>query len=104
MLFRSVWLENLNLRGSYKPVILDYIRKRHSELSPLYEEIYNHGSRLYWETLNAALREYAKKNRLEYVRNDDSMQKSFDAPPTLVNFFYHEEIRKSAKKRNGRYP
>lgn len=99
-----VWLENLNLRGSYKPAILDYIRKRHSELSPLYEEIYNHGSRLYWETLNAALREYAKKNRLEYVRNDDSMQKSFDAPPTLVNFFYHEEIRKSAKKRNGRYP
>ncbi len=95
-----VWLENLNLRGSCKPVILDYIRTRHSELSPLYEEIYSHGSRLYWETLNAALREYAEKNRLEYVRNDDSMQKSFDAAPTLVNFFYHEEIRKSAKKRD----
>ena len=95
-----VWLENLNLRGSCKPVILDYIRTRHSELSPLYEEIYNHGSRLYWKTLNAALREYAKKNRLEYVRNDDSMQKSFDAAPTLVNFFYHEEIRKSSKKRD----
>lgn len=95
-----VWLENLNLRGSWKPVILDYIRTRHPELSPLYEEIYSHGSRLYWETLNAALREYAKKNRLEYVRNDDSMQKSFDAAPTLVNFFYHEEIRKSSKKRD----
>ncbi len=95
-----VWLENLNLRGSWKPVILDYIRTRHSELSPLYEEIYNHGSRLYWETLNAAFREYAEKNRLEYVRNDDSMQKSFDAAPTLVNFFYHEEIRKSSKKRD----
>ena len=95
-----VWLENLNLRGSCKPVILEYIRTRHSELSPLYEEIYNHGSRLYWKTLNAALREYAEKNRLEYVRNDDSMQKSFDAAPTLVNFFYHEEIRKSAKKKD----
>lgn len=26
---------------------------RHPELMPLYEEIYTHGSRLYWETLDA---------------------------------------------------
>jgi radical SAM mobile pair protein B len=93
-----VWLENLNLRGSYKGVILDYIREKHSGLIPLYEEIYAHGSRLYWETLDARLREYAAANGLEYVRDDDSMKKPFDAPPVIVNFFYHEQIKKSAKQ------
>lgn len=53
-----VWLENLNLRGSYKTAILAYIREKHPDLVPL----------------------------------------SFDAPPVIVNFFYHEEIKKSAKK------
>jgi len=92
-----VWLENLNLRGSYKGVIFDYIRERHPDLLPLYEEIYNHGSRLYWETLDAKLRAYAEDAGLEYVRNDDSMKRPFDALPVIVNFFYHEEIKKSSK-------
>lgn len=39
-----VWLENLNLRGSYKAVILGYIQHKHSELTGLYEEIYSHGA------------------------------------------------------------
>ena len=64
----------------------------------LYEEIYNHGSRLYWETLDAVVREYAATNGLEYVRDDDSMKKPLGAPPVIVNFFYHEEIKKSAKR------
>lgn len=93
-----VWLENLNLRGNYKTVIMDYIREKHPDLLPLYQEIYDRGSRLYWETLDAALRAYASENDLEYVRDDDSMKKPFDAPPVIVNFFYHEEIKKSAKK------
>jgi hypothetical protein len=77
---------------------MDYIREKHPDLLPLYREIYDHGSRLYWETLDAALRAYASENGLEYVRDDDSMKKPFDAPPVIVNFFYHEEIKKSAKK------
>ena len=35
------WLENLNLRGGFKKTIMDYIADRHSELIPLYDEIYN---------------------------------------------------------------
>ena len=93
-----IWLENLNLRGSYKAVIMDYIRNKHSDLIPLYEEIYTHGSRLYWEMLDGSMRDYCEKTGLEYVRNDDSMKKPFHAPPTVVNFFYHEEIKKSARK------
>ena len=95
-----IWLENLNLRGSYKTVILNYIREKRPELTPLYEEIYLRGSRLYWEALDEALRAYARENDLEYVRNDDSMKKPFDAPPVLVNYFYHEQIKKSAVKKH----
>ena len=92
-----VWLENLNLRGSYRGVIMDYIREKHPELVPLYDEIYVHGSRLYWETLDSEMQNYAKETGLPYVRNDDSMRRPFEAPPVIVNFFYHEEIKKSAR-------
>lgn len=93
-----VWLENLNLRGSYKGVIMDYIRQRHPELLPLYEQVYSKGRRDYWEQLDDDVRAYAAANGLEYMRNDDSIHRPFAAAPVIVNFFYHEEIKKSAKK------
>lgn len=93
-----IWLENLNLRGDYKAGILSYMREKHPNLIPLYTEIYQYGSRLYWETLDHDLRSYAEEHGLEYVRDDDSIQNPFDAPPVIVNFFYHEEIKKSAKQ------
>ena len=92
-----IWLENLNLRGSYRATILDYVQRKRPALAPLYKEIYSHGSRLYWEMLDGQLREYAQQNGLAYVRNDDTMQRPFDAPPVLVNYFYHEEVRKPRK-------
>lgn len=93
-----VWLENLNLRGSYKPVIFDYIRLKYPSLLPLYEEIYNQRRRDYWESLDCSLRAYAARIGLDYVRDDDSMRRPFTAPPIIVNYFYHEEVKRSAKK------
>ena len=93
-----IWLENLNLRGSYKRVILQYIREKYPKLYPLYEEIYIQGSRTYWEALDERVRAYARQNSLEYVRDDNTIHKPFDEPPVIVNFFYPEEIKKSAKK------
>lgn len=94
-----IWLENLNLRGSFKGAILDYIREKHPELTGLYEGIYNKGELGYWQKLDADLKTYAAKTGLDYVTNDDSMKRPFDAPPVIVNFFYHEKIRKSAGKK-----
>lgn len=93
-----IWLENLNLRGSYKTVILDYIKEKHPELLPLYQEIYQKGNRGYWELLDLELKAYAAEAGLDYVVNDDSMRRPFAAPPVIVNYFYHESIKKSAKK------
>lgn len=96
-----IWLENLNLRGSYKAVIMDYIKNNYPHFFPLYQEIYQNGSRKYWEMLDAALKSYASEIGLEYVTNDDSIKRPFHAPPVIVNYFYHEQIKKSAPKKSN---
>ncbi|MDY4609732.1 MAG: radical SAM mobile pair protein B [Sphaerochaetaceae bacterium] len=93
-----IWLENLNLRGGYKSVVMEYIRRKHPSLLPLYEEIYHQGDLGYWRLLDADLQAYAAEIGLDYVTNDDSMTRAIDAPPVIVNFFYHERIKKSARK------
>lgn len=93
-----IWLENLNLRGSYKAVVMDYIAEKHQRLLPLYQTIYNRSDRSYWEMLDAQLKKYASEIGLDYVTNDDSMSRPFNAPPVIVNYFYHSEIKKSARK------
>lgn len=96
-----IWLENLNLRGGYKKVILDYIKEKHPALLPLYHEIYNQKNRSYWEALDKKLKAFTERIGLDYVTNDDSMERPFEAPPVVVNYFYHEQIKKSARKDPG---
>lgn len=90
-----IWLENLNLRGEYRPRIMNYIKEKHPELVPLYDEIYNKKSRRYREEQAKAIAQFCKQEQLEYVRNDDSMNRPFNEPPIVVNYFYHEEVRKN---------
>ena len=89
-----IWLENLNLRGSFKGPVLKYIKEKHAGLLPLYEEIYNHGDMGYWESLDEEMRDFALGCGMEYTVNDDSMRRPFEAKPLIVNYFYHERIRK----------
>lgn len=96
-----IWLENLNLRGGYKADILSYIQEKRPELVPLYQDIYVHRQRLYWEKLDEEVRTLAEQQGLEYLNSDDSADRPFNSPPIVINYFYHEEIRRSAK-RTGR--
>lgn len=93
-----IWLENLNLRGGYKTVIMDYIRRKYPQFYPLYHEIYDCKDRSYWITLDKECKAFAAETGLDYVTNDDSMTRNFNAPPVIVNYFYHEQIKKSARK------
>lgn len=93
-----IWLENLNLRSNYKAVIMDYIAGKYPHLLPLYQEIYSKGDRSYWVNLDAELQKYAAEIGLAYVTNDDSMSRPFGAPPVIVNYFYHSEIKKNTAK------
>ena len=94
-----VWLENLNLRGGYKTVILDYIAEKYTGLAPLYEAVYKKGDRSYWAMLDEEMRRFTREEGLLYVRNDDSVKRPFEEPPIVVNYFFHEEIIPSAKKK-----
>lgn len=94
-----IWLENLNLRSSYKTVILDYIAKKQPQLFPLYQAIYLQNDRNYWSVLDNQMKQFTHDEGLLYVRNDDSIQRPFDASPIVVNYFFHEEIIPSAKKK-----
>ena len=93
-----VWLENLNLRGDYKKKILDYIDEKYPQLLDLYDEIYNKKSRRYWQELDVEIRAYTARQGMLYLRDDDSKRADFGEPPVVCNYFYHEEVRKSAKK------
>ncbi len=96
-----IWLENLNLRGDYKPVILDFIKRKHPDLYYLYDDIYLKGNRNYWFRLNDELKEFCKTEGLEYIRDDDSLARPFTALPAVVNYFFHEEVKKNSEKQDS---
>ena len=92
-----MWLENLNLRGNFRGVIMDWIREKRPELLRLYHEIYAAKDLSYWYELDELMKNYCAKNNLPYVRNDDNMKRDFDSPPVVVNYFFHSEIVKHKK-------
>ncbi len=93
-----VWLENLNLRGDYRVRILEWIYENHPELDGLYHEIYSRRSRGYWTELDQKMRAYTAREGMPYLRDDDGHRSAFGDPPVVVNYFYHEEVKKTAKK------
>lgn len=90
-----IWLENLNLRGDYKAVILGYIKEKYPELVPLYDEIYKKGVKDYWRLLEQDMRDYAKEHGYGYIDNYLPDGRSPKGSPTIVNYLYHEEVRGS---------
>lgn len=77
------WFENLNLRGSYKTLILNYIKEKYSEYYEDYLKIYNKKDNSYWESLALEINEYCSKNNLKFT-----------------NFFYHSELVKDKKQKD----
>ena len=97
-----VWLENLNLRGGFKKTVMDYIAEKHPDLVPLYDEIYNKKNRSYFEALEQKAEELAKKYGCRFVDNETPYERVPQGHPTIVDYFYHEEVRGTANsgKRN----
>ena len=90
-----IWLENLNLRGGFKKDILDYIRKKHPDLVPLYDAIYNKRDRSYFRGLEDQAERLAKENSCPFVDNELPYGRAEPGHPVIVNYFYHEEVRGS---------
>lgn len=69
------WFENLNLRGSYKQDILDYIKKSYPQFMELYNDIYLQGNMGYWHDLAVDIEEYCNTHSIKHI-----------------NYFYHKEL------------
>lgn len=70
----------------------------HPKLDDLYREIYNRKDRTYRHDLDQEIRQYANDNGFVCVRDDDSRRADFRELPIIANYFYHEEVKKFAKK------
>ena len=69
------WFENLNLRGSYKPTILNYINNFYPQLMELYNDIYINGNMEYWNELAIEIERYCKEHSVKHI-----------------NYFYHKDL------------
>jgi hypothetical protein len=74
---RKFYFENLNLRGAYRPRIMNYIREYHPDLLPLYDDIYTFGNMEYWNILEREIADYCTGNSIAFG-----------------SYFSHEKIRK----------
>jgi DNA repair photolyase len=74
---KKFYFENLNLRGSFRPVVMRYIRENRRDLLPLYDEIYRFRNNDYWETTEREIKKFCRQNKINYG-----------------SYFYHEKIRK----------
>lgn len=77
------WFENLNLRGEYKKVILDYIKSKYPKYYKEYINIYLNNDNTYWEVLGDSLNEYCNSHNIKYK-----------------NYFYHEKLVQEKKGNN----
>jgi len=78
------WFENLNLRGSYKKDILDYIKENYNELYHKYIDIYENKNNEYWESLSNEINDYCEENDIKYR-----------------NYFYHKELVEKKKGKSA---
>uniref|UniRef100_UPI003FF12689 zinc finger domain-containing protein n=1 Tax=Candidatus Fimivicinus sp. TaxID=3056640 RepID=UPI003FF12689 len=69
-----IWLEKLHLRGSYKSVIMVYIKEKYPHLLPLNQDIYVKGNKLYWQKLNMELQAFAEETGLDIDKNKISAE------------------------------
>ena len=74
------WFENLNLRGSYKKEILEYIKTNYSKLYDSYVEIYVKNKDEYWRNLAIEIKKFCDENNIKYI-----------------NYFYHKELVEKKK-------
>ena len=74
---------------------MDYIAAKYPHLMPLYEEIYSKRNRSYFEALEKQAEEMARRYGCRFVDNETPYERVQQGHPTIVDYFYHEEVRGS---------
>ena len=82
----KICFENLNLRGTAKSEIIKYISDKYPQYLDKYKEIYERKNITYWTKLEKEI---------------DTISNNYEIP--FVNYFYHDKIKKGAKKNDWIY-
>ena len=61
---KYVSFENLKLRAAAYPRVMDYIAKKHPQLLPLYQQIYDKNDMIYWRSLREEIEKFCKVHRI----------------------------------------
>ena len=61
-----IYFENLNLRGRYKKIILNFISKNFPEYNHLYQDIYTKNKKEYWYLLMEDINRLCKVYDIKY--------------------------------------
>lgn len=77
----KICFENLNLRGSARTVILNYIAESYPQYLAGYKAIYEQGDLSYWKQIETDITELSKAYKIPFT-----------------NFFYHNKIKKRGNK------
>ena len=97
---RTNWgeIRRIEQRDALKKII-NYIKEKHPELNDLYNKIYTKKDMSYWEGLDKKVQEYADKNGFMYVIDEEPFLKNPTGKPIIINYFYHEKIRRLSKNK-----
>jgi DNA repair photolyase len=69
--------ENLNLRGEFRPRVLQFIARFDANLLPLYEDIYSRLDLGFWDAMEKDIIDFCTRRGIEYI-----------------SYFYHERNKK----------
>ena len=61
------WFEDLNLRGGYKRIILDYVKEKYPDIFPSYIRLYKQGDRTEITKLEKDICYYCNINKINYT-------------------------------------
>lgn len=76
------WFEDLNLRGGYKAVILQYVREHYPGYYPLFERIYVKGDKTPLTEMECEIIAYCRKNDILFS-----------------DYFHHEEVIRNPRNK-----
>lgn len=76
------WFENINLRGSYKYKILNYIKEKYPKYYSYYNKIYLENDNSYWESLAFEINKYCIEQGVDFK-----------------NYFYHDSLVADKKQK-----
>ena len=75
--------------------------QNYPHLIPLYEEFYGKRNRAYFEMLEKRTEALAAPNGCRFVDNETPCERVQQGHPTIVAYFYHEEVRGTENSGNG---